>query len=215
MFRPALSALALAVLSSGCAAGTVKGKVQDETVPGMSQGLWASVDIAGTLGIEIATTNVPKACDTFTAVYQAQADALKQYLQDFNSTKAQAAYEASEQDNLPEEYWTMQFSVTADSVGSAPGDYKFNDPGNSFVVSHVTGYTDWSHYFSDGTANAQSTTSAANAGTGTIESIETDKAASADGDADMIDEAGESAGSITFKMDGDFCQGISDLLSGN
>ncbi len=197
---------------AGCAAGTIKGKVNDETVPPMGQGAWISIDVAGSTYVELITTDVPKVCETFTAVAQAESDAFQQLLTDFDTDRAQLAFEAAEQDNLPEEYWETVFGFTTDDLASAEGDYTIGDASVAFSVTHVTGYTDWHDYFTTGTLTTQSDTSTAASGSATVNSLEEGKSMDADGDADMVDESGSDAGSISWKMSGDYCQGYSDLL---
>lgn len=214
MSRTFLLGPALILLLSGCAAGSIKGKVNGEAVPAMGEGMWIAIDAAGVQYVDLITTTIPNACETLTTVTQAYSDAVAQLLTDFDTDKAQAAFEAAEQDNLPEEYWETSFAVTVDDLGSAVDDYDLGDPSASFSVMHVTGYTDWHDYFTTGAAGSQSDVSTAASGSATVKSLEEDKGMSAEGEADMVDEGGSDAGSISWKMSGDFCQEYSDLLGG-
>lgn len=212
MSRTFLLGPVLIVLLSGCSAGSIKGKVNGEAVPAMGEGMWFSIDAAGVQYVDLITTTVPNVCEAFTAVAQGYADALAQLLTDFDTDKAQAAFEAVEQDNLPEEYWETSFAITVDDLESAVDDYDLGDASASFSVMHVTGYTDWHDYFTTGVAGSQSDVSTAASGSATVNSLQEDKGMSAEGEADMVDEGGSDAGSVSWKMSGDYCQEYSDLM---
>jgi len=199
-----------AVLFSGCAAGTVRGTVNEEAVPAMTQGGWVEVDVLGTPYLQLITTTVPNACETYTAVLQAQEDALEQLLRDFDTDKAQLAFEAAEQDNLPETYWQTIFVVSAADLDAAVGDYDLSENTAGLSVVHVTGYTDWHDYFTTGVAGTQSQTSVAVSGDATVAALGDDRMSAA-GEADL-ETGGDDAGTVSFKLQGDFCQSYSDLM---
>lgn len=213
MSRTILPFLMLALSSAGCAAGTVKGTVAGETVPAMPESGWVSIDAGGPVYVELLTTDVPDACETFAAVAQAESDALKQLLTDFDTTRAQLAFEAAEQDNLPETYWTAALTVSADDLDAVVDDYTLDGTDASFVVTHVTGYTDWHDYFTTGVAGTQAITSSASSGSATVEALVEDKDMKASGEAEMADGDGADAGSVSFTMSGSFCEAYSDVLN--
>jgi len=200
-----------ALLSGGCAAGTVRGTVNDEVVPAMTQGGWVEVEVLGMPYVQLITTTVPNACETYTAVLQAREDALEQLLSDFDTDKAQLAFEAAEQDNLPESYWQTIFVVSAADLDAAVGDYDLSESLARLSVVHVTGYTDWHDFFTTGVAGTQSQTSVAVSGDATVAALGND-GMSASGEAELKDGASGDAGTVSFKLQGDFCQGYSDLM---
>jgi hypothetical protein len=201
----------VALLSGGCAAGTVRGTVNDEAVPAMAEGGWVEVELFGTPYVQLITTTVPNACETYTAVLQAQEDALAQLFSDFDTDRAQLSFEAAEQDNLPETYWQTIFVVSAADLDAAVGDYDLSESEAGLSVVHVTGYTDWHNYFSTGVAGTQSQTSVAVSGDATVAALGNDRI-SASGEADLADSASGDAGTVSFKLQGDFCQSYSDLM---
>lgn len=199
------------LLSSGCAAGTVRGTVNDEAVPAMAEGGWVEVEPLGMPYVQLITTTVPNACETYTAVLQAQEDALEQLLFDFDTDRAQLAFEAAEQDNLPETYWQTIFVVSAADLDAAVGDYDLSESLAGLSVVHVTGYTDWHDFFTTGVAGTQSQTSVAVSGDATVAALGND-GMSASGEAELKDGASGDAGTVSFKLQGDFCQSYSDLM---
>ena len=199
-----------ALLSGGCAAGTVRGTVNEQAVPAMAQGGWVEVELLGMPYVQLITTTVPNACETYTAVLQAQEDALEQLFRDFDTEKAQLAFEAAEQDNLPESYWQTIFVVSAADLERAVGDYDLSESAAGLSVVHVTGYTDWHDYFSTGVAGTQSETSVAVSGDATVASLGNDRM-SASGEADL-ETGGDDAGTVLFELQGEFCQSYSDLM---
>ena len=199
-----------ALLSGGCAAGTVRGTVNEQAVPAMAQGGWVEVELLGMPYVQLITTTVPNACETYTAVLQAQEDALEQLFRDFDTEKAQLAFEAAEQDNLPESYWQTIFVVSAADLEGAVGDYDLSESAVGLSVVHVTGYTDWHDYFSTGVAGTQSETSVAVSGDATVASLGNDRM-SASGEADL-ETGGDDAGTVLFELQGEFCQSYSDLM---
>lgn len=202
------------LLLTGCTvAGSIKGTVGDEQVPALPQGDWVSLDIAGSQYVQLWTTDVPDSCDTFTAVYEARQAALDQLLVDFDTDRAELAFQAAEQDNLPEEYWLSTLALVADDLDSAVDEYDLDGISASLVVSHVTGYTDWQGYLSTGELHTDSDVSTAASGTATVTDLVEDHGMAAEGDAEMVDESGADAGSITWTLNGQFCEGYSDLLN--
>lgn len=206
-------ALPLLAALTGCAGSSITGTVAGESVPALPESGWVSVDAGGPVYVELLATDVPDACETFAAVAQAQSDALKQLLTDFDTNRAQLAFEAAEQDNLPETYWTAALTVSADDLESAVDEYTLDGVEASFVVTHVTGYTDWHDYFSTGIAGTQAVTSHAGSGTASVEALVEDKDMKASGEAEMADADGADAGSTSFRMSGAFCEPYSDVLN--
>lgn len=203
------------LLLAGCsAAGSIKGTVGDDTVPPMPEGDWIVFDVAGSSYVQLYTTDVPDSCETFTAVAEAQQAAVNQLFVDFDIEKAELAFQAAEQDNLPEEYWMTTLAVVADDLVAAIDEYELDGVATSLTVTHVKGYTDWSGYLTTGELAADSDVSTAASGTATVTDLVEDKGMSAEGDAEMVDESGEDAGSITWALSGQFCESYSDALSG-
>lgn len=203
------------VLLAGCsAAGSIKGTVGDDTVPPMPEGDWVVYDVAGSSYVQLFTTDVPDSCETFTAVVEAQQAAVEQLFVDFDIEKAELAFQAAEQDNLPEEYWTTTLGVVADDLDAAVDEFDLDGLTASLTVTHVNGYTDWSGYLTTGELAADSDVSTAASGTATVTELVEDEGMSAEGDAELVDESGADAGAITWALSGQFCESYSDALSG-
>jgi len=202
------------LLLAGCSvAGSIKGTVGEDTVPPMPEGDWVVYDVAGSSYVQLYTTDVPDSCEAFTAVVEAQQAAVAQLFIEFDIEKAELAFQAAEQDNLPEEYWTTTLGVVADDLDAAVDEYDVDGIATSLTVTHVKGYTDWSGYLTTGELAADSDVSTAASGTATVTELVEEKGMSAEGDAEMVDESGADAGSITWALNGQFCESYSDALS--
>ena len=82
------------------------------------------------------------------------------------------------------------------------------------MITHVTGYSEWSGYLSTGVSGAQADVTVADSGTATVTSAVEDHGMDANGDATLVNSDGSDAGDIDWKMSGDYCQSYSDLLGG-
>lgn len=218
MLQPCLAFFSLAILLTGCSHGTVKGKVGGETVPAMTEGLWVSFDFTGTQTVLLLATTIPDACEAYTGYAEQQAEAIAQYVQDFDAARLEVAFNEAERANLPEEYWSETLVVLPGSMGDVPGDYSLGEAfvdEAAFLVGHVTGYTDYTGAFTgEGEVSADGQQFTASSGVATVEDFEDEKGMSASGDADMVDEAGTDAGSVTWTLSGDWCEGYDDAING-
>lgn len=218
-FRSCAVGLAASALSlAGCApAGRVTGDLGGEPVPTLTHGLWVRFDVTETPRLLLFVTDIPHVCDVYTAYADQEAEAFDQYMSDGDVAALEDGLNQAEQDNLPEEYWSAEVVVAATPT-TAVGDYAAGDPfadESGFAVAHVTGYTDWSGFVSgDSGVTTPGDYYISQSGTTTVDSLVEDGAMEAHGDAEMADQDAAAAGSVSWTLSGDWCEGYEAAFTG-
>lgn len=182
-----------------CSSTAVKGQVNGDSVPAMSQGYWYSFEGV----IYAGATDFPDACETFAARGDAQTEAYAEFLVSFDSEALAAAWTAIDLEYLPESYWTVAYLARVSEGADPTGSYELGGAEGGFGVGHTEGYTDWAAVLA-GEAPDNETSAWAISGDSEITAMEDEGALKAKGEAELESEDGEIS-DVTFTVDAEFC----------
>ncbi|HNC99652.1 MAG TPA: hypothetical protein PKY30_01985 [Myxococcota bacterium] len=205
-----------ALLLGGCGS-SIKGDVDGDKVKPLSSGFWFAVGSGNNEGIYAVATSVPSACKVFTEVYDAQADAYRDFAKDFDVDTLVDDMEAAEQDNLPEEYWATSVALDADPDDDedVEGEYDVEDDEVFINVIHQRGYTDYEKVYVDQDSDGYQTDSFyADEGVLDVKSFKDEGSLSGSSELALRDTDDKNAGDVTLNLSVSYCEDAEDAYAG-
>lgn len=204
-----------ALLLGGCGS-SIKGEVDGDKVKPLSSGFWFAIGSDDDEAIYAVATSVPSACQSLTAMYDAQAQAYKDFAKGFDVDALVADMEAAEQDNLPEEYWAVSVALDADPDDGedVEGEYNVEDEEVFINLVHQRGYTDWKKVYVDQDSDGyQADSFGATEGVMDVKSFKDEGGLSASGDLALRDTDDKDAGEVTLHLSVSYCEEAEDAYA--
>lgn len=189
----------------GCS--SVKGEIAGDNPDSVRSSYWYTVGSDDNQVIASALVSFPDGCKTAAAYTSAQANAYTAFADSGDPDALVSDLTASEQDNLPSEFWQYNLTITQDPDDTVEGSYSLEKKEALLGVAHQMDYTDYEKVKIDlDTSGFHIQTYVGSAGTVEIKKFKNEGTLSGKADASLLDTDQKDAGAIELTLSVPYCE---------